>query len=126
MENLQSSDSIQACSVCKRNLEYVKSPITLDERVFCGLGCLSIADGTTARRMRRSRKTDRAFLLLRYYLLLMLGLGACVASVIIYGDYFSGSFTFRRPISFLAVPIFGVSISFYSLKEILKPNRRRR
>ncbi len=63
---------------------------------------------------------------MRYYILLALGVGAVISSVVIYGDFFSGSSDFRRPISLLSMPIFGVSISLYSIREIRKMSRRRR
>ena len=65
-------------------------------------------------------------MLMRYYVLLAFGMGAVIASVVIYSDFFSGSFYFRRPISFLSMPIFGILISFYSMREIRKMSRRRR
>lgn len=118
---------VESCSQCGRNLAYVKTPIRLEKKVFCGPGCVSIANGTTAKNIRSSRRKDRISLLLRYYLLLTIGVGACISTVIIYGSFFSGTFgEFRRPISFLIVPIFGVSITYYSLMEIIKLSQNRR
>ncbi|MFA6289997.1 MAG: hypothetical protein WC661_21645 [Opitutaceae bacterium] len=121
-----SSKPLKSCFVCKRNLAYVRAPITIDDHLFCGTGCISIADGSIRRSIRQSRNRARLFLLLRYYILLALGVGAVISSVIIYGDFFSGSFYFRRPVSFLIMPVFGVLISLYSIREIRRMSRRRR
>jgi len=121
-----STEPAKGCCVCKRNLEYVRVPIVMGDRIFCGPGCVSIADGSIGRDIRKSRKKERRLLLMRYYLLLALGVGACVSSIIIYNGFLSGDFYFRRPISFLFMPAFGVAVSFYSIREIRKMSRRRR
>ena len=118
---------VEICYQCGRNLAYVKAPVRVEKKIFCGPGCVSIADGTTAKNIRQSRRKDRMALLLRYYLLLAIGAGCCISTVIIYGSFFSGTFgEFRRPISFLIVPILGVSIFYYSLMEIIKLSKNRR